>query len=193
VRSEAEPMPDSKFLAFAGSWRTGSFNRKLLQVGVSELQKLGVQVEVMDLRALELPIYDGDIEASSGLPPGAHKLRERIAWAHGVLIATPEYNHSVPGGLKNAVDWVSRPPQQPFKDKVVALMGASSGMYATVRAQPHLRQSLAALGAWVLPSTAVLAKAQDAFDDQGGLKDAERQKDVQRLMEALVQEVRRRK
>lgn len=111
-----------KIAAFAGSFRTASWNRKLLALAVRHAIAAGAEVDVIDLRALAMPVYDEDLEKASGLPEGVKLLKERIAAAQGVMIATPEYNHSIPGGLKNALDWLSRPPNNPLRDKVVALM-----------------------------------------------------------------------
>jgi len=179
-----------KVLALAGSLRAGSFNRQLLAVGVKELLNAGAEVDVADLKALAIPVYDGDIEESTGIPQPALELRERIAAAQGLFICSPEYNHSMPGGLKNVIDWCSRPPKHPFRGKVAAIAGASNGHFGTVRMQAHLRQTLTALGVWLLPASVMLPNAHLAFDDQGNLKDADRHKAVALLMSALISEIR---
>lgn len=181
-----------KILAVAGSYRAGSLNRKLLALGVRELQAQGAEVDVMDLKALALPMYDGDVEAEA-FPPAALDLKERIARAQALFICSPEYNSSIPAGLKNAIDWASRPPSNPFKGKLAACLGATTGMYGTIRMQPHLRQVLFTLGTDVVPSGLYLARAEDAFDAATGeLKDEVRKKDLHRVVTELIAEVKRR-
>src|ERR1700749_3006490 len=103
-------MSGVKVLAICGSLRKGSLNRKLMKIAVGELEKLGAQVDQADLKELALPVYDGDVEASITQPEGGKAVREKIAHADALLIVSPEYNQGVPGGLKNAIDWASRPP-----------------------------------------------------------------------------------
>src|SRR5438093_5350768 len=151
-------------LAFAGALRAGSFNRKLLAVAVEALRGQA-DIDLLDLRDVPMPPYDGDIEANQGLPEGARKFKERIAAADGLLISTPEYNHSIPGTLKNVIDWASRPPDNPFKGRVVLLMGASPGPFGAVRGVLAVRQALTALHALILPNIVQVAHADQAFDD----------------------------
>ena len=178
-------MTGPRLLAVSGSLRTGGFNRKLLDLAVTHARSLGAEVDVVDLKALGLPLYDGDVEAA-GLPPPVVELRERMGRAQGLLISSPEYNSSIPGGLKNAIDWVSRPPGRLFTDKWVAMMGATPGIFGTVRMQPHLRQVLSSVGALVLATQVHLAKAAEAFTPDGKLKDEARQKEVETLVEGLL-------
>ncbi|HZH04571.1 MAG TPA: NAD(P)H-dependent oxidoreductase, partial [Myxococcaceae bacterium] len=117
-------MSKHKLVAICGSLRSGSFNAKLLKLAVGEAERLGAEVDTVDLKALAIPVYDGDIEHESGPPPSVVELKDRIRAAAGLLIASPEYNHSIPGGLKNAIDWASRAPSPPFRNKVAALMGS---------------------------------------------------------------------
>lgn len=159
-----------KILSFAGSLRTGSFNRKLLGVALESLQGKA-DVDRLDLKEVTMPLYDGDLEARDGLPEGALRLKGRIAAADALLIATPEYNNSVPGTLKNAIDWASRPPDNPFRGKVALLMGASPGQFGAVRGVLAVRQILNALNVIVLPQTVQIAHADQAFDEAGRLKD----------------------
>src|SRR3954465_11244079 len=153
----ADPV---RIVAVAGSLRGASLNRKLLALAGRDAEALGAVVEVLDLKALALPVYDQDVE-DAGMPESVVRLKESIHRAQGLLICTPEYNASIPGGLKNAIDWASRPGAipNPFRDKVVLVMGATGGASGTRGVQPHLRQSLAALGAWALPGTLFLPTA----------------------------------
>ncbi len=180
-----------KIVAIPGSLRAGSFNRKLLALAIQELKKLDVETDLVDLKTLNIPIYDGDDEEKTGLPAPVQELRAKIAAAQGIVIASPEYNWSVPGGLKNAIDWVSRPPNQPVKGKVALLMGASTGAFATVRMQPILRQSLITLGAFVYPTGFMLPAAQAMLDEQGNIKDAKRAKELETLVADFVAELKR--
>ena len=128
-----------KLLAIIGSLRRASYNRMVFRAVLEELPH-GVSVSEAPIR--DLPLYDDDLRLEQGYPEAAQRLREQIAAADAVLFISPEYNYSVPGVLKNAIDWASRAPDQPFKGKPVAIMGASTGMIGTARMQYHLRQSL---------------------------------------------------
>jgi chromate reductase len=174
-----------KILAFAGALRAGSFNRKLLAVAIEALRGKA-EIDHLDLHDVAMPLYDGDVEAREGPPPGARRFKERIGAADALLIATPEYNHSIPGTLKNAIDWASRPPDNPFRGKVVLLMGASPGGYGAVRGVLAARQVLNALMAIVLPQTVQVAKADAAFDDAGRLKDAKLLAQVEKACAELL-------
>ena len=147
-------------------------------------------MDLIDLRALAIPVYDGDLEQASGLPAGVKSLKERIAAAQGVLLATPEYNHSIPGGLKNALDWVSRPPNNPLRDKCVALMGASNGMAGTLRVNYALRPVLSAAGSWLLPGYVGIPNAAQAFDESGNLKEELFRKQLEAHVKTLVDRIR---
>jgi chromate reductase len=178
-------MGAPRILAVSGSLRTAGFNRKLVDLAALHARSLGAEVDVVDLKALNLPLYDGDVEAA-GLPAPVTELRERLGRAQGLLISSPEYNSSIPGGLKNAIDWASRPPGRLFHEKWAAMMGATPGVFGTARMQPHLRQVLSSVGAHVLPGQFHLPKAGEAFTPEGKLKEDARQKEVETLVAALV-------
>ena len=156
-----------KVLAFAGSLRAGSYNRKLVAIAADHLRPRIDDVDILDLRDVAMPLYDGDLEAASGLPAGAVEMRERIAEANAVVIATPEYNASVPGVLKNVIDWTSRPPHQPWSRKVVTLLAATTGAGGGRGVLVDMRKILSALGAFVLPVAVSLPHAGDAIDVHG--------------------------
>ncbi|MDP2313874.1 MAG: NAD(P)H-dependent oxidoreductase [Pseudomonadota bacterium] len=177
--------------AIAGSYRTDSYNRTLLAIGVTALRLRGVEVDLIDLRALALPVYDGDLEADPGPPAGAIELKARIRGAQALLIASPEYNGSIPGGLKNAIDWASRAPDAAFGGKVAAIMGASPGGLGSVRGLAHLRQCLTALDVWVVPSQVTVPAAHKAFAADGSLLDPRTDEQVTRLVERLLESVAR--
>jgi len=181
--------PALTFLGIAGSLRRGSFNRGLIRAAV-EIAPNGTSVVPFDLA--DVPMFNADVEAD-GDPPPVAELKRAIAAADALLIATPEYNHCVPGVLKNAVDWASRPPRRSvLTSKPVAIMGASTGRGATARAQAHLRDGLAYTNGFVLPLPEVLVgSARDKFDDAGNLTDADTRQDVYDLLVALAAWTRR--
>jgi len=160
-----------KLVAIAGAMRTASLNKKLLALATSKLEKEGAEIDVVDLRALAIPFYDGDVEEKSGLPAPAQELVARIAAADGLVIASPEYNFSVPAVLKNAVDWTTRAKPMPLRDKTAFLLSASPSLVGGNRALWVLRMSLEAVGVLVYPHMFSLATAHQAFDDAGELKD----------------------
>ncbi len=176
-------------LAISGSLRRGSFNTGALRAA-AELAPAGMRVPLAELRGI--PLYDEDLRQQQGFPPAVETLREEIRAADALLLATPEYNYSFSGVLKNAIDWVSRPPQQPFLDKPVAVIGASPGVTGAIRAQWQLRPVLAGLGAQVLfrPEVAI-GSAREKFDEDGNLRDADTRERLSRLLTALAAWTRR--
>ena len=171
-------------LGIAGSLRQGSYNRALLRAA-RELLPEGTELVEHDLR--DLPLYDGDVEAA-GDPQPVVALKDAIRTADAILIATPEYNRGVPGVLKNAIDWASRPPlASPLARKPVAIMGASTGLGGTQRAQEQLRSALEFPGALVLEEPHVLVpEAFMRFDESGELADAGVRAELGDLLDALV-------
>jgi len=172
-----------QIIFIVGSLRRESFNLKLAKVAAGMLPE-GVTGEVATLH--DIPLYDTDLEAE--WPVAATTLREKIRGADGVVIVTPEYNYSFSGVLKNALDWISRPPAtQPFNGKPTAIMGASGGLYGTVRAQGHLRQVLQFLNAATMPKPEfLLGQAQTKFDAEGNLNDAKAKEQLGKFMEEFV-------
>ena len=167
-----------KILAFAGSTRRDSLNRKLIQVATSIAQGAGAKVTLLDLNDYPLPLYNGDLEAKEGLPESALRLKTVFKSHDALMIASPEYHSSVPPLLKNTLDWVSREWQGesgllPYQNKLAAIMAASPGALGGMRMLPHLRQIFNTLGVMVLPGQFSLAHADQAFD-QTGLKSPQR-------------------
>ncbi len=164
-------MSDSgsvKILGISGSLRAGSLNSAALRAAVG-LAPAGMSIELCDIG--DLPLYNED-ERAKGFPAPVERLRAQIKAADGLLIATPEYNYSIPGVLKNAIDWASRPPEQPFDGKPVAIMGASPGALGTGRAQYHLRQCFVFLNGHVLNKPEVMIGGAGAkFNSSGALTD----------------------
>lgn len=169
-------------LGLAGSLRHGSYNRMALRAA-GEVLPQGMRLETFDIAPI--PLYNEDVR-EAGFPPPVLAFREKIAAADALLIVTPEYNYSIPGVLKNAIDWASRPPDQPFEGKPVAIMGASPSMLGTARAQYHLRQSCVYLDMYPLNRPEVMiAQCQNKFDAQGRLTDDTTRQFIARMMEAL--------
>lgn len=158
-------------IGISGSLRGGSYNRKLLKIAVQCAKDGGCSVQEIDLKTINLPIYDGDIEAQE-LPESVIAIKEIVAQADVILIATPEYNYSIPGGLKNFIDWLSRGDENSLDGKVAAIFGVSSGAIGTARAQLHLRQIFTMLNVFALPKPEVYIRfGGSAFNEDGSLKD----------------------
>lgn len=167
-------MTKPKILAFAGSARSGSLNKRLISIAAHEARSAGAQVSLIDLRDFPMAIYDGDDEALAGVPTTALELRSLFASHDAVMVATPEYNGSVPALLKNALDWCSRPTQgqdglAPFRGKSVALMAASPGPFGGIRSVAHLRGIFSKMGAHVMADEVLVPAAGTAFGADGAL------------------------
>jgi chromate reductase, NAD(P)H dehydrogenase (quinone) len=161
-------MADLQILGISGSLRKGSFNTAALRVAQG-LVPAGVSLEFADITAI--PVYNEDVRAQ-GFPEPVQRFRDAIKAADALLFAVPEYNYSIAGSLKNAIDWASRPPDQPFEDKPVAMIGASAGVHGTARAQYHLRQVGVFLNMrFVTRPEVFIGQAQNKFDANGNLTD----------------------
>ncbi len=182
-------MDKIRVLGIVGSLRKESYNRKLLQAAV-ELAPEGVELELAEI--IDIPLFNEDV-LEAGVPDVVESFKERIAEADALLIATPEYNWSVPGPLKNAIDWVSRPiATSPLQGKPAAIMGASTGPFGTVRVQLHWRQVFAYTNTYLLPQPQVVVNmAEQKFDDEGRLTDEATRQQVRKLLEALEAWTRR--
>jgi chromate reductase len=180
-----------KVFAFCGSLREGSFNARLLALATRELVRLGVEVDTFSLKAANLPMYDEDVLTAGGVK-SIDDAKERIAGAHGVLCVSPEYNYSIPGTVKNFVDWCSRPPAtNPFKGKLAALMGATPGFGGTAQGQLAIRHVFSTgLSCWVMPGIFALNRAGEAFDDAGALKDEMHARHLESFLARFVEELR---
>ena len=175
-------------VGIAGSLRRGSYNRGLIRAAV-DLAPAGMRLTTHDLG--DLPMFNADVEAD-GDPDSVRRLKEAIGTADALLIATPEYNRCVPGVLKNAIDWASRPARQSvLTNKPVAIMGASTGGGGTARAQAHLRDGLGYTNGLVLPQPEVLVPfASSRFDEAGNLHDEQTNDAIRHLLVALAAWVR---
>ncbi|MDR6953522.1 NAD(P)H-dependent FMN reductase [Ancylobacter sp. 3268] len=192
-------MRPPKILSFAGSIRTGSYSAHLAALAAKELALLGAEPVLISLQDYPLPIYDADLEAEEGVPQAAEQLRDQLALADGVFIATPEYNASVPPLLKNAIDWASRAKgisggsaaggggHDPFKGPVFAIGSTSPGALGGYRAAMMLRQVLAlGLSALVLAEQAMVPAAHQAFTDAGDFKDDRQLERLRGTLRALI-------
>ena len=181
--------PRVNVLALPGSLRRGSFNRLLLQAAAASTPP-GMQLQVYDELA-SVPLFSEDVEAET-VPAGVERLRDRVARADAVLIATPEYNQSIPGVLKNAIDWLSRPPHEVLVGKPMAVIGATAGRWGTRLAQSHLRHVLYATEALVMPQPSLfVAAASSLFDGAGGLVDEQTAGSLRELLVAFDGWIRR--
>lgn len=175
-----------RLLAFAASRRKASLNRRLLTIAVAHARAAGAEVDVAEFAELDVPLYDGDLQAE-GMPEAVTRIGARIAAADGLLIATPEYNYSIPGTLKNLIDWMSRLQPMPLRGKHGALLAASGGPIGGIRGLWQARIPLEGLGVTLLPDMFALANAREAFDDQGGLKDPQLARRLEKLVRAYVE------
>jgi len=165
------PRQPSRFLVLPASLRDGSLNSKMAALATAAIEAQGGIAEQVSLRDYDSPSFDADIEASDGLPPGADEFRKRVEANDAFVIASPEYNSSMPGVLKNLIDWVSRHRPQPFNEKYGLLMSASPSMVGGNRGLWALRIPFEHLGARIYPDMFSLAQAHQAFDDNGRLVD----------------------
>jgi NAD(P)H-dependent FMN reductase len=170
-----------RLLAFAASLRRDSLNRKLIQIAADLARDAGIEVDLAHFHEFDMPLYDADLQASSGFPSGASELARRIESAHGLMIASPEYNYSIPGTLKNAIDWVSRMKPMPLRGKHGILLAASTSLAGGTRGLWALRVPFEGLGVTLYPDMFALAQAQQAFDERGKLKDPEVQERLARM------------
>ncbi len=185
-------MSKPKILAFAGSARQESYNKKLVRIAAQAATGAGGEVTLIDLKDYPLPLFNEDLEAEQGAPENATKLKQFFFEHQGLLISCPEYNSSITPLLKNTIDWVSRradgeSPLQAFKGKLLALMSASPGALGGLRGLVHVRSIFGNIGTIVLPDQVAVSKANEAFDSDGSLKDVQMQSKVVALGTTLVE------
>lgn len=180
-----------RIVALAGSLRQESYNKRLLKIAIAAAEAAEAEVTALDLRDFPLPLFDEDLEAQQGAPLNAQKLKAIFRIQEGFLFACPEYNSSITGVFKNAIDWISRPtpgdpPLVAFADKVAGLMSASPGALGGLRGLVHVRAILGNINVLVLPEQVAVPRAFDAFQPDGTLKEPKLQAGVQNLAKKLV-------
>lgn len=185
-------MPKPKILAFAGSSRNASFNKKLVAIAAEAAQKAGASVTLIDLKDYPLPLMNEDLEASEGIPENAKKLKQLFMEHQGLLLSCPEYNSSITPLLKNTIDWVSRkiPGEEPlgcFDKKIAAIMSASPGALGGLRGLVVVRMLLGNIKITVLPDQIAVSNANDAFRENGSLKDSKQQASVEAIAKKLTE------
>jgi chromate reductase, NAD(P)H dehydrogenase (quinone) len=180
-------MPNPpRILAFAGSARRESLNKKLLAAVVEATRAAGGNVTVLDFNELPMPLYHGDLEDAEGMPANAKKFVEMILAHDALLIATPEYNSQITPLLKNSIDWATRADENPLKGKVAAVVSASPGNFGAIRSMTQVRSLLTHLGCIVVPAQCILPHADKAFDEKGALKDERVLKNAKAVAVELV-------
>lgn len=176
----------AKILAFAGSARRDSFNKKVLAAAAAAARAAGAEVTVVDLRDFEMPLYDADLEREKGLPDGAKRFRELLKSHDALLVACPEYNSSITPLLKNTIDWATRvegakASLDGFQGKVAGLVAASPGALGGLRGLVVLRSLLGNIGVVVLPEQATVAKAHEAVAADGSIADAKVRESLEKV------------
>jgi len=181
-----------KILAFAGSAREESWNKKLVQIAAQGARQAGAEVTYIELRDYPMPLFDQDAEAKDGIPENVKKIKQMMIKHDGFLISCPEYNSSITPLLKNVIDWASRAeskdelPLSAYKNKIAAIMSASPGGLGGLRGLVHVRSILGNIGVVVLPNQRAISSAFNAFDEKGNLKDEKQQRSVIELGEQLA-------
>lgn len=183
-----------KILVFAGSTRIDSVNRKLARVAAEAIASAGGEATLLELADYPMPLLSGEIEAQSGPPENAFRLQAMVAAHAGLVIASPEHNHSISALLKNTLDWISRTPRvkggNPFSGKVAGIMAASPGGLGGLQGLDHLERVLTTLDALVLPKKVAVPNADKAFDGEGRLTDASSARRVAELAASVVKVAR---
>lgn len=191
AETKETPKEKIKILALAGSTRKDSFNKKLIAEATRLAQQMGAEVTLIDLKDFPMPFYDADLEAKEGMPLKAKSLRQLMIQSQVIFIASPEYNGSLSAVLKNALDWASRdekgePSRDAFKGKKFALMSTSAGPSGGARGLIHLRAIIEGIGGTVLSKQVVVPDAYNAFTEQGKLKNAELEKELEMQVQTAL-------
>lgn len=179
-----------KILFFAGSLRTGSFNKMLSKIAKDYASKQGFECEFIDLKDYEAPLYDGDNESKLGVPESIKALHEKLKKADAWVVSCPEYNGSIAGVLKNYIDWLSRVKDHCFTGKHVKLIASSAGALSGVRGLWHSRVPFEALGCHVFPAMTGIGSNFAAFDEKGNLKDPKHQEMLENNLDSFLSHLR---
>ena len=192
----SSPSSRPRILVFAGSARRASFNKRLARLAARHLEAAGAEATFLDLRDYPAPLYDGDLEAESGLPESIRALRKLFASHTGLVVVSPEYNGFITPLLKNTLDWISRQDGDEsglalYQGKLALVMSASPGALGGMRSLQLIRQLLGNLGVTVLPEQISVARAMNVFDDDGGLTDAPLMKRLDTACHRLINDLRK--
>ncbi|MEM9276784.1 MAG: NAD(P)H-dependent oxidoreductase [Cyanobacteria bacterium P01_F01_bin.143] len=185
-------MSQPKILAFAGSSRIESFNKKLVKFAAEEARQAGAEATYIDMLDYPMPLFNEDLEAKEGLPAKVVEFKAILREHQGFLISCPEYNGSITPLLKNAIDWASRPelnekPLSCFKGKVAALLATSPGALGGIRGLVHVRAILEGIGVIVIPDQKAIPRAAQAFDNSGQLIEARQAHGVTAIAQKLTE------
>lgn len=177
-----------RIVGFAGSLRKNSYHKMALRHVLNDVKELGVETEFIDLKPLNIPLYDGDLENEIQLPEGIKVLREKIEKADGLILAIPEYNHSVSGVMKNTIDWLSRTKFFPsvLNNKKVGIFSASDGMIGGARAQIAFYPTAVTLNIDLMPSKVYIPNVDQKFDENGNLLDEKTKESLKKFADRLV-------
>lgn len=176
-------MRTLRLLAFAASLRKGSLNRKLIQVAADLARQKGAEVDLAEFHEFDAPSFNADIMESGGLPPGPRELQRRLEAVDGFLLSSPEYNYSIPGTIKNVIDWVSRVrPGNPLRGKSAFVMAVSGGPIGGIRGLWQLRIPLEGCGVFVNPDMYIVPTGREAFTADGALIDPAAQARLEQMM-----------
>ena len=175
-----------KLLAFAASLREGSLNRQLLHVAVRYAREAGAEVTSVHFSEFAAPLYNADVQDNKGFPAETEAMVRHIQECDGLIIASPEYNYSLPGTLKNAIDWVSRVKPMPLRGKTGFLISASTSLVGGIRGLWQLRIPLEGLGVHIMPDMYALPKAKEQFDEEGNLRESQRAELLERMTHSFV-------
>ena len=174
-----------KLLAFTSSLRSGSTNKKLVTLAAEIAVRNGVEVDLADFHDFDTPSYDGDLQ-EKGFPPGTLKFANRVQSADGLLLSLPEYNFSMPGNFKNSIDWLSRIKPQPLRGKSALLLSASISAVGGIRGLWQSRVPLEGLGVFVYPDMYTLSHSEEAFDENGKLKDEKKYERLEKIVKEYL-------
>lgn len=182
-----------KILMFAASLRRGSYNKKLIRIAARYIESLSThEIELCEFNDFPMPMYDADLESEKGYPESVLNLAKKFSHADAIIISSPEYNGSIPGTFKNAIDWLSRISPDPIAKKQICLIGASPGNFGAARGNLHARVPFQVIGAYVYPEYFGLSRAHESFDEKDQLKDPKQYERLTKMLSEFLHYATRR-